>query len=49
MPHKPFEQQVAAQSFSIPKSAALPQHGQKADAKVIKVAEQRTFRPRPGH
>lgn len=43
--------QDPATGFCIPKSAAAPQHGQKADAKTARRAslEQRTFQPRPGH
>ena len=45
-----FQQQDTALNFCIPKSAATPQHGQKADkAKATPVREPRTFEPRPGH
>ena len=45
-----FQQQDEALTFCIPKSAATPQHGQKADkAKAVPAREPRTFEPRPGH
>jgi len=45
-----FQQQDEALTFCIPKSAATPQHGQKADkAKAVPVREPRAFEPRPGH
>ncbi len=45
-----FQQQGEVLTFAIPKSAAAPQHGQKADkAKAKPVREPRTFEPRPGH
>ncbi|CAN5881499.1 hypothetical protein BH11PSE1_BH11PSE1_25480 [soil metagenome] len=43
-----FDQQDPTLNFSIPKSAPKPQHGQTPD-KIVKVKEQRTFQPRPGH
>lgn len=48
MPHQ-FEQQDASANFTLPKSAATPQHGQKADKKAVKLREPRSFQPRPGH
>lgn len=44
-----FDQQDPSVNFSFPKSAAAPQHGQKADKKTAKVREPRSFQPRPGH
>jgi hypothetical protein len=44
-----FQQQDTALGFSIPKSAATPQHGQKAVAKPSEPKEPRSFKPRPGH
>lgn len=47
---KGFQQQGPDANFNIPKSAATPQHGQKADkAKAAPVREPRTVEPRPGH
>jgi hypothetical protein len=42
-------QQDSSVGFHILKSAPSPQHGQKADKKVIRNPEPRSFRPRPGH
>ena len=45
-----FQQQDSAQNFCIPKSAAMPQHGQKPDkTKAAPIRQPRTFNPRPGH
>jgi hypothetical protein len=45
-----FQQQDSGLNFCIPKTAATPQHGQKADkAKAAPVRERRSFEPRPGH
>lgn len=44
-----FQHQNQAGGFTIPKSAATPQHGQKADKAVEKLKEARSFQPRPGH
>ena len=44
-----FQQQNTSLGFQIPKSAPAPQHGQKADAKTLKVREPRSYAPRPGH
>lgn len=46
---KGFEHQSQQGGFSIPKSAASPQHGQKAEKDVVKPKEKRSFEPRPGH
>ena len=43
-----FDQQDSSLNFSLPKSVPKPQHGQ-TPAKIVKVKEQRTFHPRPGH
>lgn len=49
-----FQQQDTALGYSIPRSAASPQHGQKPAAaqpatKAPKPKEPRSFEPRPGH
>lgn len=44
-----FQQQELGLGYSIPKSTPAPQHGQKADAKSLKVGKPRTASPRPGH
>jgi hypothetical protein len=45
-----FQQQDPVLNFNVPKSAATPQHGQKADkTKAAPVREPRAFQPRPGH
>ncbi len=44
-----FQQQDQTANFNPPKSAATPQHGQKADKPEGKVKEPRSFQPRPGH
>lgn len=45
-----FQQQNAGLGFCIPRSAATPQHGQKADPKQAPpAAPSRSFEPRPGH
>ena len=45
-----FQQQDPVQNFNIPKSAATPQHGQKADkTKAAPVRDPRAVEPRPGH
>ena len=45
-----FQQQGPVLDFCIPKSAATPQHGQKADkTKAKPVREPRSVEPRPGH
>jgi len=47
---KGFQQQNPVLDFCIPKSAAAPQHGQKADkTKATPVREPRSVQPRPGH
>jgi hypothetical protein len=42
-------QQDTLVGFTLPKSAATPQHGQKAPAQPVKAREPRSFTPRPGH
>lgn len=44
-----FQHQNPAANFTVPKSAASPQHGQKADKTVEKLKENRSFQPRPAH
>ena len=44
-----FEQQDPSLNFAFRKSAATPQHGQKADNEKAKPKEPRSFEPRPGH
>jgi hypothetical protein len=44
-----FQQQDPSVGFVIRKSAPAPQHGQKADAKMLKVCQPRSYQPRPGH
>ena len=44
-----FQQQAQPAQFSPTKSAATPQHGQKAGKPDGKVKEPRSFQPRPGH
>ena len=45
-----FQQQDAVLDLNVSKSAATPQHGQKADkTKAAPVREPRAFQPRPGH
>lgn len=44
-----FQQQDKSLGIALPKSAAMPQHGQKAPAKPLPVREPRTYKPRPGH
>ena len=44
-----FQQQDKMIGFSIPKSAASPQHGQKAGPEPLKALEPRSYKPRPGH
>lgn len=46
---KGFQQQDTANNFTIPKSAARPQHGQAPERKDAEVKEHRSFKPRPGH
>ncbi|MET0271837.1 MAG: hypothetical protein ABW360_02495 [Phenylobacterium sp.] len=43
-----FQQQDTQGGFVIPKTAARPQHGQKADRQAVKAKESRSFEPRPG-
>jgi len=44
-----FQQQNAMLGVTFPKSAAMPQHGQKPPKKPLPVREPRTYKPRPGH
>ena len=46
---KGFQQQEPMTNFSFPKAAAVPQHGQKADADCKKIKERRILTPQPGH
>lgn len=42
-------QQQAALGFSIPRSVAMPQHGQKPVMKKLEIKEPSSFKPRPAH
>jgi hypothetical protein len=45
-----FQQQDSAANFTVLKSAATPQHGQKPDKQADRPPRrQRSFEPRPGH
>ena len=44
-----FQQQDRMIGFSTRKSAASPQHGQKAASEPLKASEPRSYNPRPGH
>lgn len=44
-----FQQQNSGFGYAIPKSAAMPQHGQKPPEKPLPVREPRSCVPRPGH
>lgn len=44
-----LDHQTTTTGFAIPRSAAKPQHGQKADKTAKPVREPRSFQPRPGH
>jgi len=44
-----FQQQDRMAGFSIPRSAASPQHGQKPANEPLKLREPRSYTPRPGH
>ena len=44
-----FQHQDRTLGFSPPRSAAAPQHGQKAPEKPLPVREPRNYMPRPGH
>jgi hypothetical protein len=46
---KGFQQQDPLTNFSFPKTAAVPQHGQKADKGCKKIKERRIVEPQPGH
>lgn len=43
------QQEDSALGFYIPRTSPQPQHGQKADAKSLKMREPRSVSPRPGH
>lgn len=43
-----FQHQDPMIGFAIPKSALVPQHGQKARPADGKIPEPRSFQPRPG-
>jgi hypothetical protein len=49
MPYKEMPQQQQTNTFAFLKSAATPQHGRKADAKIEKVKDKRSVTPTPGH
>lgn len=44
-----FQHQRPLGATNVPKTAARPQHGQKAEKDMPKLLEQRSFQPRPGH
>ena len=44
-----FQQQNSMLGVAFPKSAAMPQHGQKPPAKPLPVRPPRSYKPRPGH
>lgn len=44
-----FQQQDRFAGFSIPRSAASPQHGQKPAPEPLTSPEPRSCKPRPGH
>ncbi len=44
-----FQQQDTGLGYAFPKSAPMPQHGQKAPEKPLPVREPRSCIPRPGH
>ena len=44
-----FQQQNATLGLSFPKSAPMPQHGQKPTEKPLPVRPPRSYKPRPGH
>lgn len=44
-----FQQQDKALASPFTKSAATPQHGQKAPDRPLPVREPRSYKPRPGH
>lgn len=44
-----FQQQNQTGGFSIPKSAAAQQHGEKPTQKLAKGKKTRSVEPRPGH
>jgi hypothetical protein len=43
-----FQQQNPLTNFAIPKSCAVPQHGQKADSACKKIRDPRPVEARPG-
>ncbi len=44
-----FQQQDTLSNFVIPRSCAVPQHGQQPDKECKKIKERRVLEPRPGH
>ena len=44
-----FQQQNPGLGYSVVKSAATPQHGQKPTEKPLPEREPRSYKPRPGH
>lgn len=44
-----FQQQNPCGAFCIPRTAALPQHGQKPDTSCVAPPPRRVVKPRPGH
>lgn len=44
-----LEQQNTGYGFAVQKSAATPQHGQKAPPRPLPAAPPRSYNPRPGH
>jgi len=46
---KGFQHQVPLTNFPLPRSEPKPQHGRKPDEDCLKVKEERSFEPRPGH
>ncbi len=44
-----FQQQDRSHACPSTRSAATPQHGQKATEKPLPVREPRSYKPRPGH
>ena len=44
-----FQQQQPLQNFGFSKPLPTPQHGKAAPPEPLKVHENRSFQPRPGH
>ncbi len=44
-----FQQQTPGFGYAFPKSAAMPQHGQKPSEKPLPIREPHRRTPRPGH